>query len=1132
MSLHLHRAERSDRLVTALAELVTDPLPDPFAVEIVAVPTRGVERWLAQQLSDRLGVCAGVGFPSVRRLLTTALAPATGVDADTDPWHPSRSPWPILAILDQARDEEWTQLVWGHLRGRSATAVDTVPGTTTPTDPSGVSSRGGRRWLTARRIAMLFDRYALERPELLARWRSGESVDSAGQPLAEDWAWQAELWRRLRTELGVPGPAERLPDALHQIAADPSLLALPERLSVFGLTGLTRTQHRVLTAIAGQRDVHLWLTHPSPALWAAVAGQPRTTPRRRAVDRSSDLVGHRLLGYLGRDSRELQLVLTDSGSVGDQHHPLSSERAAPVTLLSQLQADIAANAPPRPLAERPLLDRHDRSLQVHAAHGQDRQVEVLRELLVSLLADDPTLEPRDIVVMCPDIEQFAPLISAAFGLADSATDGSPSAGSTHPGHWIRVRLADRALRRVNPLLSVLATVLDLAGSRLEASAVLDLAAQPPVARRFGFSSDDLDRLAQLVASSGVRWGLDAAHRGPYGLDHLGQNTWAAGLDRLLLGITMDEEGDHFIGTTLPLDEVDSSDVDLIGRAAELVGRLSIALTAFEGDHPIRRWLELAQQTIEQLTATSPADSWQSGQAQRLLNELAIGENAGSTVVSRAELQALLADTFGGRATRANFRTGSLTVCTMYPMRSVPHRVVCLLGMDDQVFPRRARSDGDDLLGDDPWVGDRDRSSEDRQLLLDAVMSATEHLVVLYSGADPRTGATRPPAVPINELLDSVDQTARTGDGTAVRTAICRRHPLQPFDQANFDPANHEIANGGAPFSFDTATLRGARAAAGERTGATEIYPHSVLPVADQGPEVELTDLVRFFSHPIKALLRHRGGLPTWEDDDTITDQLPVTVDGLDSWQIGDRLLTRLLRGADPDQLVGAEWRRGPQPPPAQGAPALDTILQRAIEVADRARRWLVAEPGSRDLAVEVGDRLLTGTVAPLHHTTLLSVSYSSLNARHRLAAFIQLLALTAAHPGPGWQAVTLGRRGTSVLGPLDPGWAALVLDDQLNLYATGLREPLPFAPRTSAEFARLRFRDLPVAPGRSSAERDWRWERDAAYERFFGAGVTLAEFASAPSRPEEERGTLAEKSRFGTLARRVFQPMLSVEELR
>ena len=1109
MSLQLHRAERSDRLVAGLADLLADPLPDPFASEVVAVPTRGVERWLAQQLSNRLGVCAGVEFPSVRRLVADALAPVAGIDPDDDPWHPDRTVWSILAIIDAAQDEAWAQLLWSHLRGRSAE-----------------ETRGGRRWLTARRATTLFARYGSERPELLERWGRGENVDSAGIPLAVDRAWQAELWRRLRSELDTPSPGERLPDALERIAAGDVVIDLPERLSVFGLTGLDRTQHQVLSTLAAQHDVHLWLTHPSPALWDALAVRPPSPPGRRADDTSLEAVNHRLLGYLGRDSRELQLVLAPEQPL-DQVVPRVPADPAQLrpTLLSQLQHDIAANAAPRPTVERPLLAPEDRSLQVHAAHGPDRQVEVLRELLVGLLEEDPTLEPRDMVVLCPDIERFAPLISAVFGLADEDGD------TVHPGHRIRVRLADRALRRVNPLLAVLSEVLGLAGGRLEASAVLDLCAQPPVARRFGFTTEDLDRLAQLVSASGVRWGLDAAHRQPYGLEQLGQNTWAAGLDRMLLGVAMDGDGDHFIGTALPLDEVDSSDVDLVGRLAELLDRLGDAFDAFDADHPTPRWLELARQTIDVLTETTPSDSWQTGHAYRVLSSLAGDELTTHAVLNRAEFQALLTDRLAGRAGRANFRTGTLTVCTMYPMRSVPHRVVCLLGMDDLSFPRRTRDDGDDVLAADPWVGDRDRRSEDRQLLLDAIMSATEHLIVLYSGADPRTGASRPPAVPIGELLDAVDLTVRTVGGVAPSEAVVRRHPLQPFDAANFvtEPASAGV---GRPFSFDQAALRGARAAAGARTGGPEVYPAAPLPEKARDAQVELADLVRFLGHPVKALLRERGGLPTWEETDPVTDNLPVELDGLESWEIGNRLLTELLHGADPDQLSGAEWRRGTLPPRALGGQVLNRLMMQAVEIADRARPWSGVEPTSLDVALELGDRLLVGTVGPLHEQTLLSVGYSWLGAKQRLSAFTRLLALTAAHPDTPWQAVTIGRRGTSVLGPVDPGWAALVLDDQLDLYETGLREPLPFAPRSSAEYARLRWRDQQVSPTDSPAAKEWDRDRDSAYERFFGTGVTLADLLAIPSRAAEERGTLAEPSRFGTLARRIFHPLLTAEELR
>ena len=245
--------------------------------------------------------------------------------------------------------------------------------------------------------------------------------------------------------------------------------------------------------------------------------------------------------------------------------------AQPTSLLGWLQSDIAGNRAPRPEQERPLLADDDQSVQFHACHGPDRQVEVLREVLVGLLADDASLEPRDIVVMCPDIENFAPLIAASFGL------DTPEAQAEHPGHRLRVRLADRSLRQLNPLLALVSRLVALADSRVEASALLDLCAAPPVARKFGFSQDDLERLHDLVPRAGVRWGFDAAHRRRFQMGEFRQNTWAAGLERLLLGVTMDETDQHFIGTTLPLDDVDAGDVDLVGRLAELVARVSLLI---------------------------------------------------------------------------------------------------------------------------------------------------------------------------------------------------------------------------------------------------------------------------------------------------------------------------------------------------------------------------------------------------------------------------------------------------------------------------------------------------------------------------------------------------------------------------
>ena len=577
--LHIHRAERADGLVEALRALLAEPLPDPFAPEVVAVPTRGMERWLTQRMSARLGatggrtdgVCANVGFPSPRRLVGDALAAASGVPPDEDPWLPERAVWPLLEVVEAGLAEPVLGVLAAHLGDGTDEA------------------RRARRFASVRHIAELYDRYAVQRPVMVRAWAEGGAGD--GPFDAAGLAWQSELWRRLRARIGVASPAERTAAATERLRSEPELVDLPPRVSLFGLTRLPAGHLDVLRALAHARDVHLFLLHPSPALWRAVADHVDEGIVRRAEDPTATLPANRLLASWGQDARELQLVVGGDGAV-DHHHAVDH---ASGTLLARVQAGVRDDAPPpgRPLPGeedlRPLLDPADRSLQVHACHGRARQVEVLRDAILHLLEEDPTLEPRDVIVMCPDIETFAPLIHATFGAGelsddeDGGLDALP-AGVRPPD--LRVRLADRSLRQTNPVLGVVAQLLDLAEQRLTASQVLDLADREPVRRRFRLDDDDLARMEDWVAAAGIRWGLDAEHRRPFKLDALAAGTWRTGLDRVLVGVTMTEDDRRLFGDVLPLDDVESGAIDLAGRFAELVDRLRAACDALTGAKPI------------------------------------------------------------------------------------------------------------------------------------------------------------------------------------------------------------------------------------------------------------------------------------------------------------------------------------------------------------------------------------------------------------------------------------------------------------------------------------------------------------------------------------------------------------------
>lgn len=1117
MTLHLHRAARTDQLADQLGELLATPLADPFAAEVVVVPAKGVERWLSQRLSHRLGagtrggdgICAGVGFTSPWSLFAEVVG-----TRDEDPWAPDRLVWPLLRAVDEVVDEPWAAPLARHVgHGLEGEEGDL---------------RRGRRYAVARRLARLFSSYAVQRPSLVTDWAAGRDTDGCDRPLAGDLAWQPELWRRLAGRVAAPPPTDRQAATVARLRDDPGGSELPPRVSLFGHTRLPVTEVELLAALGEHRDIHLWLPHPSGALWEALAPAAAAGPVPRAEDRSHDAVGHPLLATLGRDTRELQRTLATAPYLDESSGTAGA--ATPETLLGWLQADLRGNRV-GPAPDRVLDAGADRSVQVHACHGAARQVDVLREALLGLLADDPTLEPRDVLVMCPDIDSYAPLIAAGFGLGDVVGEKG------HPAHQLRVRLADRALDRTNPLLAVAGRLLDLAGGRAGVGDVLDLAHLEPVRRRFRFRDDDLQLVAEWAVEAGIRWGFDAEHRADYGLDDYVANTWEFGLDRLLAGVAMSEDAGTWLDKTLPLDDVGSGEIDLVGRLAEFVHRLREVTDRLVGTHPLEHWLATLHEGIVDLTAVPSTETWQTAQVQRELAKVAQAAGAGDERLRLPDLRALLSDRLAGRPTRANFRTGTLTVCTMVPMRSVPHRVVALLGLDDGVFPRVGITDGDDALARDPMTGERDLRSEDRQLFLDALLAATETLVVTYAGANEYTGQRRPPASPLGELLDALDITATTADGRRVSEAVVVRHPLQPFDRRNVTPG---ALVPGRPFSFDARALAGARATVGPRTDPPAFLTGELTPVPVD--DVSLDDLLAFYRSPVRAFFRDRLDLALPRDEDPLSDALPVEIDNLAQWAVGDRVLRDLLTGMPAEQARQQEWRRGVLPPGWLGWRILLDIVGRAEPLAREAASLRTRPPRAVDVDVDLGDgRRLRGTVPEVYGDRLVPVTYSRLGARHRLETWIRLLALAAGEGDLAWTARALGRPtnsrsstpfALSQLGPLDHR-ARDVLRDLVALRDRGLCSPLPVPLKSSLAYARMRRTQATEAEALKKAGWDWDDGRfpgecsDVEQVRAWGAGAPLPGLSEAPEEGEEHPG---ETSRFGALALRIWSPLIEAEQ--
>ncbi len=1111
--LQVHRSESGLALVSALADLLATPPDDPFAPDVVAVPAQGIERWLAQRLSHRLGagadaagVCANVRFPRPSALLDEAVSAVSAEHAESVlAWDPARTVWPVVALLDEVADGSWGaddpsfDLLRHHLR----------LGGVVPT---------GRRYALARRVAGLLHGYAAARPSLLADWQRG---NASGVP--DDLLWQPALWRRLRADLG-PSPAELLDEACTLLRERPEAVPLPERFSVYGPSRLDAARLSVLVALAEHRDVHLWLNHASPALWQRVAAAPLPQDLvRRPVE---NVPGNALLASLSRDVQELQqrlaVVAPDATSV---HHP--PVRAPRANLLGRLQGDLRDDgAGGRPMVLAP----DDRSVQVHACHGRARQVEVLRDVVLGLLADDPTLEPRDVLVMCPDVETFAPLVTAAFG--------------TDPAARLRVRLADRSPRQVNPVLAVVGALLDLVAGRVTASEVLGLAGSPPVRRRFRLDEEDLEQVRAWTVASGAHWGLDGTHRGGWKMGGITSGTWRSALDRVLSGVALGGSDLPLAGVT-PLDGIDSGAVDLAGRFAEMLDRLHAAVDVLGREQPLGDWLSAVEQTTLSLVDVPFDDAWQLVQLRSELGEIRDAATSSTSPLSLADVRTMLDAQLQGRPTRSSFRSGGITVCTLVPMRSVPHRVVCLLGMDDQSFPRRARPDGDDLLAREPHLGERDARSEDRQLFLDAVTAATDHLVVTYQGGHQRTGAVLPPAVPVGELLDALDRCARTAAGTRAREQVVVRHPLQPFDPRNFTAG---ALGRPAPLSFDRGALAGAFSSRGERRPGPGFLAETLAPLPAEDV-VELSRLKNFLVNPAKGFLQQRLEIADPWEEEPPQDGLPVELDGLGEWAVGERVLGARLKGLAASAVTAAELGRGTLPPEPLGRRVLEKVGPAADALVQRAAQWLHDADGpvpaeAVDVDVRLpGGRQVVGAVANLHGRALVRVSYSRLSPKQRLGAWVDLVALAVARPDASWEAAVVGRgeRGSALavcrLQSPSAERAAEVLLDLVRIRDLGLQVPLPLPLKTCEAYVGQRWKGRPLAAARSRAEQQWvsqyDWDKeDRAPEhlRVWGDQVPLQHLLEwrAPTRVPEYA---QEASDFGRLACRVWWELLAHEEL-
>ncbi|HSC80869.1 MAG TPA: exodeoxyribonuclease V subunit gamma, partial [Chitinolyticbacter sp.] len=790
MIVHGNRLEALRALTVAW--LRAYPLA-PLENEVVLVFSNGIAQWLKLALAEDpqgmeggCGIAAALDIQLPSRFLWQAYRTVLGAAAvpESSPLDKAPLTWRLMRLLPALLDRP----EFAALALFLADDADLR-----------------HRHQLAERLADLFDQYQVYRADWLAGWAEGrdEIATRAGiRPLRDDERWQAALWRALLADTGATGNSRA---GVHQafvtaLAGDaPPPAGLPRRVVVFGLSSLPAQAVEALAALSRHSQVLLAVHNPCRYYWgdivedkallsarhrhAAKPGLPGVLSEALAHQHAQPLLA--AWGKQGRDYINLLDQFDDTAAHLPLFRPISNERIDLFTepdtgtLLGQLQHDILEL---RPLAETrarwPAIDPgRDDSIRFHIAHSAQREVEILHDQLLARFSADPGLRPRDVIVMVPDINAYAPHIAAVFGQI-AASDP----------RYIPYTLADQGRRGRAPLLIALEHLLSLPERRFTASEILDLLDVPALRQRFGISEADLPTLRRWIAGAGIRWGLDAEQRASLGLPgELTQNSWLFGLARMLLGYAVGS-GEPMSGIA-PYDEIAGLDAALVGPLARLIELLALSRDELVTPAAPAQWGERLMALLPLFfDASSDDDLALITQLQQLLDDwLALCEGARLTaplpltVVREAWLSGLDA---GGLSQR--FLAGAVNCCTLMPMRAIPFKVVCLLGMNDGDYPRIQPPLDFDLMARDYRPGDRSRRDDDRYLLLEALLSARDALYISWVGRSARDNSERAASVLVGQLRDHLASGWTHAAGHDLLAALTTEHPLQPFSPRYFD----------------------------------------------------------------------------------------------------------------------------------------------------------------------------------------------------------------------------------------------------------------------------------------------------------------------------------------------------------
>ncbi|MEZ4526073.1 MAG: exodeoxyribonuclease V subunit gamma [Desulfobacterales bacterium] len=1033
-NFRLFTGNRLESLAERLAEVLKTPLSSPLAKEIIVVQSKGMERWLSMRLAEDHGICANMCFPFPNDFVYGHMFRKVLPDQpEKSPFDPGIMIWKIMKLLPSVMEEPEA----GELR-----------------DYLGNGKPGLKHYQFASHLANVYDHYLLFRQEWIFAWEQGGRNDG----------WQTLLWKKMAAgneKKHRPALARAFASALEKNQSVAQ--SLPERVSVFGISTLPPFHMELLDVLSNCREVNLFFMNPCAEYW----GDLPSRRERRKIVRDAAKKGIReedlhfgpenpFLSSMGLTGRDFFDLIVQFSTQSDEVFDAPEENS----LLSCIQADILFRRErPSEDAERKIVDPSDRSVSVHSCHSPMREVEVLQDYLLALFAQDSQLRPSDILVMTPDIEKYAPFVQAVFDLPPE-----------HPRR-IPFSIADRSIRMESRIIDSFLQILELTEGRFSAAQVLSILESPPVRKKFDLSEAELEPIRTWIKDTRIRWGIDSRTRKKMQLPDFAENTWQAGLDRLLLGCAMRGREERLFKNILPYDNIEGNASTVLGNFAEFTNRLFSFSKQLSRARSLSAWAETLRTVPEQFFQ---GDEDTENEIQKLRDRLScLGEmetlSGFDGKIDIRIIRSHLRQQFRNELPGLGFITGGVTFCAMLPMRSIPFKIICLMGINSGDYPRRTQSPGFDLMAGDPKPCDRSRRNDDRYLFLESILSARERLYISYAGQSLRDNSIIPPSVLVSELMDCIRQGFYLPGKDIADDHVLTRHTLQAFSPACFrEDGKRDNAR---IFSYSEENCRIARELLRKRNPKPPFIADRLSSPGAEWKNVTLDSLCSFYKNPAKFLLRQRLSVSLEEKNTAIEEKEPFDLNPLDKYRLGEKLVEKCLTGLNPRILFPLRKSMGELPHGAVGKCRYEEICRGTEAFAKKISPFVCsAKPGFAELDLRVNGFRLTGKISNLFPRGMLRYRYAEIKAWDYLAAWIHHLALNSGHSA-GIPTVVAG---TDAVWEYDmPDNGLEILEILMDTYWKGLRNPIKFFPNSALVYAEILAKEKSVREALSQARKTW-----------------------------------------------------------